>query len=280
MIEFLPEQHTYRSTDADDINWISATSIITAVKEPFAREEKAKACSIKKPGRWPNKWYGISPEDILAAWDKENKRATDLGHWYHDKKEKQLLKAGIVDGLPVIWPVMAAGIKQAPDQKLQDGIYPEHMVYLQSAGICGQADIVKVQNDVITIRDYKTSKEITTAGFKNWEGDTKKMLPPVHHLDDCHLNHYSIQLSLYMYIMLRHNPNLIAGDMYIDHVKFKEAGRDQYDYPITLLDENGEPVVESVEEIKVKYMRKEIVSILEWMKDQKNREKILQNKKK
>jgi hypothetical protein len=38
------------------------------------------------------------------------------------------------------------GIRIAPSQKLDPGIYPEHMVYLKSAGICGQSDLVEVVN--------------------------------------------------------------------------------------------------------------------------------------
>ena len=71
---------------------------------------------------------------------------------------------------------------------------------------------------------------------------TSKMFKPLSHLDDCNLNHYNIQLSLYMYIILKHNPKLKPGKLIIQHVKFEETGRDKYDYPITKYI-NDEPIL-------------------------------------
>lgn len=266
---FTETDHKYTSIDGS-IEYVSVTTVIGALHEKFDKD--TKSISSSKNSR--SKWYKIPPDTILKAWENENKRAIELGKKYHEKKEQQLLKIGIADGVPVIKPIIENGIKQAPEQRLTDGIYPEHLIYIDSIGICGQSDIVKVHKGIVTIRDYKTSKEIATAGFKNWEGTTKKMLPPVHHLEDCHINHYALQLSIYMYGILRLNPSLQAGDMYIDHVKFKEAGRDQYDYPIAYLDENGEPVVEEVIEIKAPYMKLEVQKIIEWIKNPDNRNSI------
>ncbi len=47
-------------------------------------------------------------------------------------------------------------VKFAPDQTIAEGIYPEHLVYLKSASICGQADRVEIVGDRIDIHDYKT----------------------------------------------------------------------------------------------------------------------------
>ena len=81
--------------------------------------------------------------------------------------------------------------------------------------------------------DYKTNKEIKTEGFKNYEGITQKMLFPLNHLDDCNLNHYTLQLSLYMYIILKHNPRLSAGKLTLQHVVFEEEfDKDPYGYPL------------------------------------------------
>ena len=53
------------------------------------------------------------------------------------------------------------GTKIAPDQKLSNGVYPEHFVYLKSLGICGQADLVTIVNGKINIIDYKTNVKIS-----------------------------------------------------------------------------------------------------------------------
>ncbi len=123
--------------------------------------------------------------------------------------------------------------------------------------ISGQADYIQVKGNRVNVRDYKTCKEIKTKGFTNWEG-TKMMLSPLNHLEECEYNHYSLQLSIYMYIILRHNPHLQPGTMFIEHVLFEEEGRDKYDYPVYKKDENGDYVVKEVIPIEVPYLRKEV----------------------
>jgi hypothetical protein len=141
------------------------------------------------------------------------------------------------------------------------------MVYLKSAGICGQADRVEVINGVVNVYDYKTNKEIKSEGFTNWEGITKKMLAPVNHLDDCNLNHYNIQLSIYMYIILKHNPKFKAGKLVIEHIQFKEAGRDAYDNRVVLYDDKGEPVVDKIVQYHIPFLKEEVISIINYLKD-------------
>lgn len=272
MIGFEESGHRYYSLDGSDQSWLGITTIIGSLKEQFRKEETAEKSSRNRK----SKWYGMIPTDIIAAWENENKRAVTLGHWYHDKREKELWEKGSVEGLPVVKAIINNGIKIAPDQQLQEGIYPEHMIYLQSIGICGQSDEVKVHNGKVDIRDFKTSKEITTKGYTNWEGITKKMIKPVSHLEDCHINHYGLQLSLYMYMILRHNPNLSPGKMFIDHIKFVEADKDKFGYPIAHLGD-GDPIVESITEIEVPYMKTEAHTLVNWLKDSKNRKTIIKH---
>jgi len=171
--------------------------------------------------------------------------------------------------IPIVKPLInKEGIKMASEQKLEDGIYPEHLVYLKSAGICGQADIVEIVNGYININDYKTNKEIKEKGFTNWEGITNKMYKPVNHLDDCNLNHYSLQLSIYAYIIKKHNPKLKIGKLTIQHVKFKQVGEDSNGYPINE-HVNGEPVLEEVKMYNIPYLKDEVASLIMWLKDNK-----------
>ena len=143
------------------------------------------------------------------------------------------------------------------------------MVYLKSAGICGQSDLVEVVNGKVNITDYKTNKEIKTEGFTNWDGVTQKLSAPVAHLDDCHLNHYALQLSMYMYIIIKHNPRLSPGKLLIHHIVFEEAGRDKYDNPISALDNQGNPIVKSIIPYDLPYLKQEIITLINWLKDGK-----------
>lgn len=267
-VKFIPEEHRYVSIDpSENINWISVTSLISKFKKPFDATEIARKSSKNKK----SKWYGMSQDEIIEAWKNESQKAINLGTWYHNQREKDLLSCsdisinGIV--IPVIRHTEEDGIKYSTSQKLENGIYPEHLVYLKSAGICGQADRVEVVNGVVNIYDYKTNKEIKTESYVNWEGISDKMSTPLNHLDDCNLNHYAIQLSIYMYIILKHNPKLRAGKLTIEHINFKEAGKDAYGNRVVLYDDFGEPVVESIVPYEVPYYKKEVISIINYLKD-------------
>ena len=268
-LKFIEDGHVYESTDQDKIKWLSVTSFIAKFKPKFDREGQAKKSSKNKR----SKWYGMTPKEILAAWDGETERAIKLGNFYHNQREADMLDLKTIGRhgveVPIIKPIIdEQGTKIAPKQKLEEGVYPEHLVYLKSVGLCGQADLVEVVNGYINITDYKTNKEIKTKGFTNWEGITNKMYKPVNHLDDCNLNHYNLQLSIYAYIIKKHNPRLKIGNLTIQHVKFKQVGEDANGYPINE-HVNGEPVLEEVKIYELPYLKDEVNSIIMWLKDQK-----------
>jgi endonuclease I len=142
-IQFTAHDHKYQSVNAEEsIDWLSVTSFVKLFKEPFDQKEVA----LKASQNAKSKWYGMDPEHIIKIWNNETDRAVTLGSWYHDQRETEVVmcdtirRAGM--DLPIIRPIEQNGVKIAPDQNLTEGIYPEHMVYLKSAGICGQADRV------------------------------------------------------------------------------------------------------------------------------------------
>jgi hypothetical protein len=272
-IVFNASDHTYRSIDgAEGIDWISVTTIISSLKKGF--DAKVVAARVSKNKR--SKWFGIDPKDIEAIWKNEADRATTLGTYYHNQREDDLCSLASMEREGVTIPVIAPsgendGIRYAPLQKLDSGIYPEHMVYLRSAGICGQSDLVEVVNGKVNIIDYKTNKEIKTEAFTNWEGVTEKMLDPVSHLDDCNFNHYALQLSIYMYVILKHNPKLKPGRIFIHHITFEQEGEDKWGYPIAKLDNEGNPIVKEVIPMSVPYLVDEVISIMHFLQNNKHK---------
>jgi hypothetical protein len=272
-IIFSAIDHSYSSIDdSDNIDWISVTTLISHLKKSF--DAKSTAAKVSKNKR--SKWYGIEPAKIESIWKNEADRATTLGTFYHNQRETDLCSLASMEREGVTIPIIVPsgetnGLRFAPSQKLEAGVYPEHMVYLKSAGICGQSDLVEVVNGKVNIIDYKTNKEIKTESFVNWEGASEKMLEPVNHLDDCNFNHYALQLSIYMYIILKHNPKLKPGRIFIHHVVFEQAGEDDYGYPITQLDNDGNPIVKEVIPISVPYLVDEVISLFHWLKDNKHK---------
>jgi hypothetical protein len=271
IIKFTPQDHKYVSIKKEDErDWVSATSFIGNFKQPFEADKIAEKSAKNKK----SKWFGMTPEAIKEAWKSEANRATTLGTWYHNCRESDICALDTMERhgftVPVFKPIEIDGIKYSPDQKLAEGVYPEHMVYLRSAGLCGQSDLVEVIDGNVHITDYKTNKEIKSEGFTNWQGITTKMMPPLHHLDDCNLNHYALQLSLYMYIILKHNPRLKPGILTIHHILFETVGEDKFGNPITALDSNSDPIVKDIVQYDLPYMKQEIVTLIHWLEDNRS----------
>ena len=272
MIVFNAEDHSYRSLDDSNIDWISVTTLVSHFKKPFDAKRIAEKVSKKKS----SKWFGIDPVIIQQIWTNEADRSTTLGTWYHNQREVDLCSLASIEREGVTVPVfkpseVREGVKIAPSQKLEPGVYPEHMVYLRSAGICGQSDLVEVVNGKVNIIDYKTNKEIKKESFVNFEGKSEKMNLPVDNLDDCNFYHYALQLSIYMYIILKHNPKLKPGRIFIHHITFEIEREDDWGYPITKKDENGEPVVKEVVPISIPYLIDEVQAIMHYLHDNKDK---------
>ena len=272
MIVFNADEHSYRSIDDSNIDWISVTTLVSHFKKPFDAKKIAEKVSKKKN----SKWYGIEPKLIQQIWNGESERSTTLGTWYHNQREVDLCSFASMEREGVTVPVfrpseVKEGVKVAPTQKLEPGVYPEHMVYLRSAGICGQSDLVEVVNGKVNIIDYKTNKKIDTESYVDWEGKSEKMTTPLDLLDDCNFNHYALQLSIYMYIILKHNPKLKPGKIFIHHVTFEIEAEDDWGYPITKKDNNGEPILKEVKPILVPYLIDEVIAIFHYLHDNRNK---------
>ena len=273
-IIFEPTSHSYTSITPEitPVKWTSVTTLVGQFKQPF--EPGTVASRVAKSRR--SKWFGMTSDDIQKAWKKESDRACSLGNYYHDQREKDLLECHTIHRagfeLPVIAPLYdPKGRKMASSQQLQDGIYPEHLVYLRSAGICGQSDLVEVYNGKVYITDYKTNKEIKSESYKNWEGTSQKMNHPLTHLDDCNLMHYTLQLSIYLYMILKHNPNLSPGELTIHHISFEEEDdKDEHGFPISKLDADGNPIIKEINMHKLSYLKDEVHTMLMWYKENKD----------
>ena len=267
MISFEDEGHIYDNVDSkDDFKWVSVTRLVGQFKEKFDAVAVSEKCSKGKNA----KYAGIDPKVIRDSWTKESLRSTELGTWYHNQREADMLNCNTItrDGieLPIISPILDGKLKLSPDQTLTEGIYPEHLVFLRSASVCGQADRIEVVGNRLDVYDYKTNKEIKMRGYKFYDGTRKMMLGPLRHLEDCEFNHYALQLSIYMFIILKHNYNFDPGVIQIHHVGFEVEDTDNNGYPIHALDPMGEPIISSIERIDLPYMKKEVISMLKWLK--------------
>ena len=111
---FKQKGHIYESLDSnldkENINWVSVTSFISMFKPKFDAKAQAKKSAKNKR----SKWYKMTEEDILAAWNGESERAMGLGNWYHGQREKDLLEFDTIERHGVEVPI----IKPIEDNKL------------------------------------------------------------------------------------------------------------------------------------------------------------------
>jgi len=267
-VRFRAEDHSYISIDPDSkIKWTSVTTFIGQFKNKFDAKSVSEKVSLNKK----SKWYGMDPLVIQKIWSAESDRSMELGNWYHDQREADLISINTLsrDGihLPIIRPLTSFGFRESPEQTMVEGIYPEHFVFLESAGICGQSDRVEVVGNKVDIIDYKTNKEIKKKSYTNWQGVSQKMKTPINHIDDCNYYHYALQLSLYMYIILRHNPTLKPGKLELHHVTFKtKPDKDKYGNPVLEKDYNDNYIVHQVIPYPVPYLKSEIITLLKYNK--------------
>lgn len=204
-IKFNPTYHTYTYANQRLTN---VTKLVSQVKRPFDRDGISKKKADEK---------GIPQEFILAEWEESGRRGRELGSRVHRHIEQVL--RGTVD--------LSDPILQLNDQpaeilafetfwaKASSNLTPyriEWVVGDAELGIAGTIDTVTQHGGTgqYHLFDWKTGKLEHESGFG-------KMLPPFDDLDDCALNHYSLQLSIYT-LILRRNADLNPGASYLVHL--------------------------------------------------------------
>lgn len=130
---------------------------------------------------------------ILAEWEQKSKSSTKKGTATHDKKETALRNR----------------VKEYRDwqnfdlRNLVNGYYPELILYNHEYKVAGMADRVRVTTNLsFTVADYKTSEKIVFDSYRNpFTKNKSMMLAPCEDLPDCNFSHYSLQLSLYAWML-------------------------------------------------------------------------------
>lgn len=221
----------------------SATSLVGMYKSKFDSEVEAR--------KYVDKWYHIYPmtvEQCLFAWDFLRDYACEQGTAFHEEKERQLLA---VDYHEVEGRIIPTGPREAVNtsddyfNSLPDGKYSELILWNDKYGVSGTSDIVIIETDgnirYVDVDDWKTNKKLNRRGF-GWEkGRPKMMKYPLHHLEECELTTYSLQLSLYTWML--------------EEMGFTPRYRRLYHNP------QKDPNSPS-EEIPVDYIRKDVLTML------------------
>lgn len=279
--------HVYVGKD-DNKNYISVTTLIDRYVHPFDKDfwSAYKACEalldseifIELKGKLLNtrhwddsyikkykidlKQFNEKRKEILDGYAKANKEACERGTTIHAQYEEAfygtethtLKKYGIGGSF-----TCKKGYYKLDIEK---GIYPEFLVSLKSRDsllrIAGQIDLLIKDGNDIEIRDYKTNSEIKRRSYYNPNTKSNIMMKyPLNNLMDCNYYHYSLQLSLYAYLLQNINPNFNIRKLSLIHI-----------------DHDG---IES--EIPVTYLKEDVIRMLKHYKNELRQKNILERDK-
>jgi ATP-dependent exoDNAse (exonuclease V) beta subunit len=185
-ITFEAEDHVYSLTEDPTFLFTSSTTFIHHFFTPFDQQKVAERLVTTK------KYEGVDIEDLLADW----KLSADTGTLVHDELETYILNKRKRPK----HPKGKQGVKWLKDEMNKDWVlHPEVLIYSTEIAIAGMIDLLVYNpaDDIYAIADWKTNKKIYTYPFGGKRGTRGSTAD----LADCNHIHYTLQLSLYRYIL-------------------------------------------------------------------------------
>lgn len=154
---------------------------------------------------------------ILAEWNRKKNKSIRKGNAYHESAEKSSYARGFeihpFTGYEVP-TIVKAKVEGADNYSLsqnlidlEDGFYPELLIWNEQYRIAGQADKVFISTHgspgkrIVDIDDYKTNKKINVESFKDPSTGYSMLKAPLNHIMDCNFRHYELQLSFYGWML-------------------------------------------------------------------------------
>lgn len=242
------ELHSYWVNGNENDKFVSVTTLISQFHEKFdanfwgrykAFEELADKNAFmmeKKTLLASKKWnneilsrynideliFNTKVNEIIDGYEYEKNIACDRGNRIHLQQEQNFYKKPFHE---LKQYGLGGKFKCTPnDYSLTEekGIYPEYLVYkITKDGvlkIAGQIDLLIKDGNDIHILDYKSSKKIEKKSFFNQSTKTSKMMNyPINNIPDCNFYHYSLQLSLYAWMIEQMNPSFNIKSLTIIH---------------------------------------------------------------
>ena len=209
-IHFDAEPHTYtifnKNNEPDGKKY---TSVTTWNHQHFAKfDADAIIKKMKKSINNPlNKYYGQTPEQIKAGWDKNRDEAAEAGTKMHYNIECYYNNNANANGEEASANFTTPELSYFQNfLKYFKEKFPHHkpyrtewMIYHEELCLAGSIDMV-FENELdgsLFIYDWKRAKEVTkTSAFMNFA-----LTECINHLPDTNYWHYALQLNTYKAIL-------------------------------------------------------------------------------
>lgn len=226
------DEASHRYTSHKGYDYISVTTLIKQYTPPFDADFWSAYKALKevltakgewrayldKVGGWENvvpaarmdkdfkfkKEVSARKKQFLQDWDENRDTAAKAGTKFHKAREAETRKDLVFDDtfIPVIGDIDLLShnevAKRSGKPQIKDGLCTELLLYDDELEVAGQADWVLIKDGEAFIKDYKTSKEIKMKPFAE-----EVLLHPLECFPNCNFYVYSIQLSLYAFILER-----------------------------------------------------------------------------
>lgn len=196
ILSFQEEGHHYwvRGVRHDALHYLSSTTFLGSFFPKFDKEQCIGF--IMRSDRYVNdpeyKYYRMSEDDILAMWDALGKEASHRGSVMHANIEYSCNQMTVKDDTPEFQQYLNF---RAENPNLMPW-RTEMLILHEQYRIVGSVDAIfkDLTTGKYVIIDWKRSKKVDNKG-----GEQGYF--PLEHLKGNNLTKYSIQLSLYRYIL-------------------------------------------------------------------------------
>ena len=162
---------------------------------------------------------GVHHSEIISEWDRIRDNSSDHGDYIHKQMEDGWKLGKTPDRQ---WQITFEEIQTLVSPYKR--VFPEKKLFIDKYRLAGMADLPTERYrgkdmQIIDLFDYKTnmSKGITLYKsyinkYGKWVHKMDFMLDPISHLEASLFNKYSLQLSMYAY-MIEHNYSAKIGRM-------------------------------------------------------------------
>lgn len=265
-VAFRESDHKYFNVKDSSISYTSVTTLLGNYQEKFDGElmsrykalealadpedfkkVKSEILSSRRVDLFPMWCKSISVNEIALEatardfrkdWDKTRDDACEVGTAYHLEREmdwynnsRVLLKKRI----PIVEGMFDC-VQHDFSLNREKAVIPEYLVYYSCPDnmvhLAGQMDLLIKDGNDIYILDYKTNaKGIDKPAYFNQKTkQTKKLYFPLNNLDDTKLNVYTMQLSVYAWMLQKINPEFNIKLLKLLHVD-REGVETEYEVP-------------------------------------------------
>lgn len=246
-IEFHEKQHFYTLNDYK-FN-CSVTQLIETYAQEFDSDSVSQMVANKR---------GISQQDVLNEWKKENEFSCVKGSHIHLKAQSLWMGTDYeIDYNTIDDTIDKSRLKKEYDimskqainfyndyKDMYDMIQDEFIVWSKEFDIAGSIDGIMYNKytQQCCILDFKSNKDLQFESKYH-----KKMKVPLHKLDDVNGQHYYIQLSIYKYLIEKYT-NIKVDETFIVYFNIN---------------------ADNYEIIETPYLEEEVKEILEMRRERK-----------